>query len=67
VSEYFDCVALLNVRLIAAGSVGAVFTDENLRHTYGGRVPFLTGDAGPGLRPGEPDMHGPAGNDVRTA
>lgn len=41
VSEYFDWTALLNVRLIASGPVGEVFTEENLRITYGGRVSFL--------------------------
>jgi manganese/zinc/iron transport system ATP- binding protein len=40
VTEYFDSVTLLNVRKIAAGPVSDVFTDENLRVTYGGRVPF---------------------------
>ena len=40
VPEYFDWVALLNVRKIAAGPVDEVFTQENLRLTYGGRVPF---------------------------
>jgi manganese/zinc/iron transport system ATP- binding protein len=40
VAEYFDWVTLLNVRKIAAGPVSEVFTDENLRVTYGGRVPF---------------------------
>ena len=40
VSEYFDWVMLLNVRRIAAGPVEEVFTEENLRVTYGGRVPF---------------------------
>jgi manganese/zinc/iron transport system ATP- binding protein len=40
VPEYFDWVTLLNVRRIAAGPVADVFTDENLRVTYGGRVPF---------------------------
>lgn len=41
VGEYFDQVLLLNVRRIASGPVAEVFTDENLRLTYGGRVPFL--------------------------
>ncbi|MBP6789753.1 MAG: metal ABC transporter ATP-binding protein [Candidatus Promineofilum sp.] len=41
VAEYFDWVMLLNVRRIAAGPVGVVFTDENLRRAYGGRVGFL--------------------------
>jgi manganese/zinc/iron transport system ATP- binding protein len=48
VAEYFDRVALLNVRLIADGPVAAVFTEANLRRTYRGRVPFLaTNGAGP--------------------
>jgi manganese/zinc/iron transport system ATP- binding protein len=41
VSEYFDWVLLLNVRRIAAGPVGEVFTEPNLRATYGGRLPYL--------------------------
>ena len=40
VPEYFDWVTLLNVRRIASGPVSEVFTDENLRRAYGGRVPF---------------------------
>lgn len=42
VAEYFDWVMLLNVRRIATGPVGVVFTDENLRRAYGGRVGFRT-------------------------
>jgi len=38
VAEYFDSVTLLNVRRIASGPVAEVFTDENLRLTYGGRA-----------------------------
>ena len=41
VPEYFDWTALLNVRLIASGPVQEVFTEDNLRLTYGGRVSFL--------------------------
>ncbi|MDX1661237.1 MAG: metal ABC transporter ATP-binding protein [Gemmatimonadota bacterium] len=41
VPEYFDEVALLNVRLIAAGPVDEVFTPENVQRTYGG--PSSTG------------------------
>lgn len=41
VTEYFDHVLLLNVRRIASGPVPDVFTEENLRLTYGGRVAFL--------------------------
>ncbi|MCP9485825.1 MAG: metal ABC transporter ATP-binding protein [Gaiellaceae bacterium MAG52_C11] len=38
VPEYFDEVTLLNVRRIASGAVDEVFTEENLRRTYGGRA-----------------------------
>ena len=41
VPEYFDWVMLLNVRRIASGPVAEVFTEDNLRQTYGGRVAFL--------------------------
>jgi manganese/zinc/iron transport system ATP- binding protein len=41
VPEYFDQVTLLNVRRIAAGAVEEVFTEENLRRTYGGRAAFF--------------------------
>jgi manganese/zinc/iron transport system ATP- binding protein len=46
VPEYFDWVTLLNVRRIASGPVSEVFTDENLRATYGGRVAFISGSNG---------------------
>ena len=52
VTEYFDWVALLNVRLVASGPVEEVFTTEHVRRTYGGRVAFMgaeqlpVGDAG---------------------
>jgi manganese/zinc/iron transport system ATP- binding protein len=38
VPEYFDWVTLLNVRVIASGPVGDVFTPEKLRATYGAAV-----------------------------
>lgn len=41
VPEYFDWATLLNVRCIACGPVGDVFTDNNLRQAYGGRISFL--------------------------
>ena len=41
VPEYFDEVTLLNVRRIASGPVDEVFTEENLRRTYGGRAAFF--------------------------
>jgi len=40
VNEYFDWVTLLNVRRIASGPVEEVFTEENLRLAYGGRLSF---------------------------
>lgn len=53
VPEYFDWAFLINVSRIAAGPVETVFTDENLRRTYGGRVGFLTGNGH-----GDPAVHG---------
>ena len=41
VVEYFDHLLLLNVRVVAAGPVGAAFTEDNLRRTYGGRLATL--------------------------
>jgi len=42
VREYFDEVILLNMRVVAAGPTGEVFTDENLQKTYGGRLTLLS-------------------------
>jgi manganese/zinc/iron transport system ATP- binding protein len=42
VPEYFDWVTLLNVRRVASGPVAQVFTEDNLRQTYGGRIAFVT-------------------------
>lgn len=41
VVEYFDHVVLLNMILMAAGSTQDVFTPENLRKTYGGKLALL--------------------------
>lgn len=41
ITEYFDWVTLLNVRTIASGPVEEVFTEENLRKAYGGRIAFV--------------------------
>ena len=43
VSSYFDEVLLLNVRRIASGPVSEIFTEANLRLTYGGRVAIIKG------------------------
>ena len=41
VPEYFDWVVLLNMRVVASGPTAEVFTRENLRKTYGGRLNLL--------------------------
>ncbi|MEX1096988.1 MAG: metal ABC transporter ATP-binding protein [Planctomycetales bacterium] len=41
VTEYFNEVVLLNMRLIATGPVEEAFTTENLRLTYGGKLALL--------------------------
>jgi manganese/zinc/iron transport system ATP- binding protein len=42
VPTYFDHVILLNMRLVDEGPVETVFTEENLKKTYGGRLTLLT-------------------------
>ncbi len=42
VPDYFDYAVLLNMRIVAAGPVKEVFTPDNLRKTYGGRLTLLT-------------------------
>jgi manganese/zinc/iron transport system ATP- binding protein len=41
VTEYFDEVLLLNMRLVASGPVQQAFTTENLKLTYGGKLALL--------------------------
>ncbi len=41
VSEYFDHVLLLNMRVVAFGPTDQVFTKENLHKTYGGKLTLL--------------------------
>ena len=41
VAQYFDWVTLINVEVIASGLTSEVFTPQNLRRTYGGRVSYL--------------------------
>jgi manganese/zinc/iron transport system ATP- binding protein len=40
-AEWFDRVALVDMRLVAAGPTAEVLTSENLRRTYAGRVELL--------------------------
>ena len=42
VPEYFDEVVLLNMRVVAAGAISEVFTQDNLQKTYGGRLTLLS-------------------------
>jgi manganese/zinc/iron transport system ATP- binding protein len=49
VPRTFDHVVLLNLRLIASGPTDEVFTAENLRRAYGGRLAILDA-AGEALR-----------------
>jgi manganese/zinc/iron transport system ATP- binding protein len=53
VTQYFDHLVLLNVRLVASGPAHSVFTDDNLRRTYGGRLSILEA-AGEAVRAREP-------------
>jgi len=41
VGEYFDHVVLLNMRLVATGPTEEVFTTENLKKTFGGKLALL--------------------------
>jgi manganese/zinc/iron transport system ATP- binding protein len=56
VPEYFDWVTLLNVRRIASGPVDEVFTEDNLRLAYGGRVAFLSRNGRSGSHKSEPGL-----------
>ncbi len=42
VPEYFDHVILLNMRVVAHGTIADAYTEENLRKTYGGRLTLLS-------------------------
>lgn len=42
VRAYYDRVLLLNLRVVAHGPTSEVFTEENLRKTYGGRLTLLS-------------------------
>ena len=41
VPHYFDHVLLINVHAVAWGPIEQVFTEENLKRTYGGRLTIL--------------------------
>jgi manganese/zinc/iron transport system ATP- binding protein len=50
--DYFDYIMLLNMRLVKFGPTADVFTPENLRMTYGGKLQLLTQAAEKIARPG---------------
>jgi manganese/zinc/iron transport system ATP- binding protein len=41
ITEYFDHLLMLNMRVVAVGPTKEVFSEENLRKTYGGRLTML--------------------------
>ncbi len=41
VQRYFDWLVMLNVRIIAQGSVASTYTADNLRKTYGGQLALI--------------------------
>ena len=41
VKEYFDRLIMINQRVVAVGETEEVFTDENIKKTYGGRLTIL--------------------------
>ena len=42
VTEYFDWVIMLNMRVVASGPTSEIFTEEKLQKTYGGRLTVLS-------------------------
>jgi len=42
VTQYFDWVIMLNMRVVASGPTDEAFTDVNLQKTYGGRLTVLS-------------------------
>ncbi len=45
VAAYFDYVILLNMRVVTHGATADVYTEENLRKTYGGQLTLLSSAA----------------------
>ncbi len=53
VRDYFDQVILLNMRIVAHGPTDEIFTPDNLKKTYGGRLTLLDRAAHAIARQGE--------------
>lgn len=45
VRDYFDWLVILNVRVVAQGRVRDIYTGQNLRRAYGGRIALLDPDS----------------------
>jgi len=58
VRDYFDWLVILNVRVIAQGRIETVYSGENLRRAYGGRVALIERDAGGAAAQGVPPAEG---------
>ncbi len=41
VKDYFDRLIMINQHVVAAGETETIFTDENIKKTYGGRLTIL--------------------------
>jgi manganese/zinc/iron transport system ATP- binding protein len=55
--DYFDHLALLNLRLVAYGETEDVFTHDLLQRTYGGRLTVLSEIGGRKLKEKQPPSH----------
>ena len=70
VEDYFDWLVILNVRIIAQGAVGEVYTLDNLHKAYGGQVSLLergplAGARRPSAVSGEASANNPTGLSAR--
>jgi manganese/zinc/iron transport system ATP- binding protein len=66
VSSTFDWLALVNVRLVAAGPVQEVFTAERLRAAYGGQVAIVSAEA-PASTEGPASAEAPASTEAAAS
>ena len=46
VQDYFDWLVILNVRVVAQGRVPDIYTGDNLRRAYGGRIALIESGTG---------------------
>ena len=67
VAEYFDYMVMLNTTVIAAGPTEEVFTEENLRRTYGGQLAVLDSGGGAATEDGGTLLEGSGSPGGRAA